>query len=413
MTKLTVDVEPGEVGIDADRLLRLDRHFEQYVADAKLPGFLLAVARGGQVCHVASGGHADVEDATPIEHDTIFRIYSMTKPITAVAALMLWEEGAFELKDPVSRFIPSFADARVFRSGSAVSPITEPAIEPIRLWHLFTHTAGLTYGFHHVHPTDEIYRMKGWEWGSPKGIDLAGACDAWAGMPLVNQPGTAFNYSVATDVLGRVVELASGRSLAEFFDERIFGPLGMDDTRFFVPDDHRDRLASLYVPTGPGRTIRRMNRTEDVRSSVPTYLSGGGGLMSTAADYLRFADMLRREGEGEAGGVRLLSPRTVRYMRQNHLPGGVDLDQFGNRTFAETSLDGVGFGLGVSVAIDPVKNKVPGSVGEFGWGGAASTAFTVDPVEDLVLLFLTQLLPSSTWPIRPQLKQLVHQALLD
>ena len=411
MTKLIVDVEPGDVGFDADRLRWLDRHFEQYVASAKLPGFLLAVARGGQVCHVASGGHADVEDAAPVEHDTIFRVYSMTKPITSVAALMLWEEGAFELKDPVSRFIPSFADARVFRSGSAVSPVTEPAVEPIRMWHLFTHTAGLTYGFHHVHPTDAIYRASGWEWGSPRGLDLAGACDAWAAMPLVNQPGTAFNYSVATDVLGRVVEVLSGQTLEQFLDERILGPLAMDDTGFFVPEDQRHRLASLYVPSTRDHTARRMNRTEDVKDSTPTFLSGGGGLMSTAGDYLRFADMLRREGEVD--GVRLLSPRTVRYLRQNHLPGGVDLDAFGNRTFAETSLDGVGFGLGVSVVIDPVKSKVPGSVGEFGWGGAASTAFLVDPVEDLVLLFLTQLLPSSTWPIRPQLKQLVYQALVD
>ncbi len=409
MTALELDAEPGEVGIDPLRLERIDRHFERYVEDAKLPGFLVAVARGGQLCHVASAGNADVQDGTAIEPDTIFRIYSMTKPITAVAALMLWEEGAFELKDPVSRLIPSFADVRVFRSGSAVSPVTEPALEPIRMWHLFTHTAGLTYGFHHVHPVDAMYRTAGWEWGSPRNTDLAAACDQWAGMPLVNQPGTAFNYSVATDVLGRVVEVASGQPLDQFLQDRIFDPLGMDDTRFFVPDDQRHRLASLYVPTGPGRTIRRMNRTEDVKTSAPRYLSGGGGLMSSAADYLRFADLLRRQGEVE--GTRLLASRTVKYMTQNHLPGGVDLDQFGNRTFAETSFDGVGFGLGVSVVIDPVKQKVPGSVGEFGWGGAASTAFFVDPVEDLVAVFLTQLLPSSTWPIRPQLKQLLYQAL--
>ena len=212
MSKLTLDVDPAEIGFDADRLRRIDRHFERFVTDAKLPGFLLAVARGGQLCHVASAGHADVEDETPVADDTIFRIYSMTKPITSVAALMLWEEGAFELKDPVSTVLPAFADARVYRSGSAVAPITEPASEPMRMWHLFTHTAGLTYGFHHVHPTDAIYRAKGWEWGSPKGIDLAGACDAWASMPLVNQPGAAFNYSVATDVLGRVVEVLSGQT---------------------------------------------------------------------------------------------------------------------------------------------------------------------------------------------------------
>ncbi|MGI8755888.1 MAG: serine hydrolase domain-containing protein [Acidimicrobiales bacterium] len=411
MTKLIQDVAPADVGFDADRLDRIDRHFDRYVADGRLPNYLVAVARGGQVCHIGSGGYADIEDTTPVDHDTIFRIFSMTKPITSAAALMLWEEGAFELKDPVSSFIPSFADARVYRSGSAASPLTEPASEPMRMWHLFTHTAGLTYGFHHVHPVDAMYRAAGWEWGTPKGLDLAGACESWAALPLVNQPGTAFNYSVATDVLGRVVEVLSGQTLDAFFDQRILQPLGMDDTRFFVPDDQRHRLASLYVPTGPGRTARRMHRTEDVASSTPAYLSGGGGLMSTAGDYLRFANVLRCEGEVD--GVRLLSSRTVRYLRQNHLPGGVDLDQFGNKTFAETSLDGVGFGLGVSVVIDPVKNKVPGSVGEFGWGGAASTAFFVDPVEDLTTVFLTQLLPSSTWPIRSQLKQLLHPALID
>ena len=410
MTKLMLDVDPDEVGFDAGRLGRLDRHFQPYVDDGRLPGYLLAVARHGKVCHVASAGHADVDDATPVEHDTIFRIFSMTKPITAVAALMLWEEGAFELKDPVSRFIPEFADSRVFRSGSALAPVTEPAVEPMRLWHLFTHTAGLTYGFHHVHPVDAMYRRAGWDWGAPHDVDLAAACESWAALPLVNQPGTAFNYSVATDVLGRVVEVASGQSLDEFFRQRITGPLGMDDTRFFVPEDQRERLASLYVPTGPGRTAHRMHQRDDIASSTPRYLSGGGGLVSTVGDYLRFAELLRREGEVD--GLRLLSSRTVRYLRQNHLPGGVDLDQFGNRTFAETSLDGVGFGLGVSVVIDPVKNKVAGSVGEFGWGGAASTAFFVDPVEDLVAVFCTQLLPSSTWPIRSHLKTLIHQALL-
>lgn len=411
MSTLVIDAEPEAVGLDSSRLGRLDRHFDQYVADGRLPGYLLAVARHGQTCHVASDGHADVEDARPIAEDTIFRIYSMSKPITAVAALMLWEEGGFELKDPVAEYIPSFASSRVYRSGSAQAPVTEPVGEPMRMWHLFTHTAGLTYGFHHVHPVDAMYRAAGWDWGSPKGIDLAEACDAWAALPLVGQPGTAFNYSVATDVLGRVVEVVSGQTLDEFFRQRIFEPLGMDDTAFSVPESARSRLASLYVPVGVERKAHRYQVGEDVKATTPRYLSGGGGLLSTAADYLRFAEMLR--GEGAIDGVRLLSSRTVRFMGQNHLPGGVDLDQFGNRTFAETSLDGVGFGLGVSVVIDPVKNKVPGSIGEFGWGGAASTAFLVDPVEDLVVVFLTQLLPSSTWPIRSHLKQLVHQALID
>lgn len=409
MGGIDIEVDPDDVGFDADRLTRIDRHFQRFVDDGRIPGFLVSVARHGKVAHLHTYGMRDLEAGLPVERDTIFRIYSMTKPVTSVAAMILHEEGAFELKDPVARYLPAFGDPRVYRSGSSANPATAPAAETMRIWHLLTHTSGLTYGFHHAHPVDAMYRAAGFEWGSPPGADLGECCDRWAKLPLVFEPGTEWNYGVSTDVLGRLVEVVSGQPLDVFFRERIFEPLGMDETGFSVPAGDVGRLAALYVPTpGTGKALR-MDAMGDVAKSPPAVLSGGGGLVSTAGDYHRFAQMLA--GCGELDGVRILGSRTVSYMTRNHLPGGADLEAFGRPLFAETTFDGVGFGLGFSVVEDPVRNKVPGSPGEFAWGGAASTAFWVDPVEDLVVQFFTQLLPSSTYPIRTQLKQLVHQAL--
>jgi CubicO group peptidase (beta-lactamase class C family) len=409
MGDIKIEVEPDDVGFDADRLKRIDTHFQRYVDDGRLPGYLVAVARGGQVVHLATYGHRDVEAGAPIELDTLFRIYSMTKPITSVAAMMLYEEGAFELKDPVSKFIPAFADTKVYRHGSLAAPVLDPQTEPMRIWHLLTHTSGLTYGFHNATPVDAMYRAGGFEWGNPSGEDLAQICERFAAFPLLFQPGSEWNYGVSTDVLGRVVEVASGQTLDAFMQERIFGPLGMTDTAFVAKDV--DRLAALYIPTPGTQKAMRMDAMGDAAKSKPDYLSGGGGLVSSAADYHRFTTMLLNGGEVD--GVRLLGTRTVEYMAQNHLPGGQDLEQFGRPLFAETSFAGVGFGLGFSVVQSAVDNKVLSSDGEFAWGGAASTAFWVDPAEGITALFMTQLLPSSTHPIRPQLKQLVYQALVD
>src|SRR3954454_14220921 len=223
-TALHPAADPAELGFDADRLRRIDRHFERYVEDGRLPGYLAVVAREGRIAHVASAGMRDLETGAAVELDTLWRIYSMTKPVTTVAAMLLWEEGAFELNDPVARFIPAFADARVSLRGSAQKPLTTPLATPLRMWHLMTHTSGLTYGFHHTHAVDEIYRANGFEWSTPPGMDLAACREAWAGMPLAFQPGAEWLYSVATDVLGRVVEVVSGQSLDEFFAERIFRP---------------------------------------------------------------------------------------------------------------------------------------------------------------------------------------------
>jgi CubicO group peptidase (beta-lactamase class C family) len=399
---MDVELDPAEAGFDAGRLARIDRHFARYVDDGRLAGWLAVVARRGKVVHVAQAGVRDVESGAPVEHDTVWRIYSMTKPVTSVAAMMLYEEGAFELKQPVADFIPAFADARVFTGGSELKPVTEPLTEPVRMWHLLTHTSGLTYGFHWAHPVDAIYRRKGYEWSTPPGLDLAACCEQWAAIPLLFQPGSEWNYGVSTDVLGRVVEVIAGQTLDAFFRERIFAPLGMADTGFTAP---AGRLATLY---GPG--LVRDDALGELIMRAPDAFLGGGGLASTAADYQRFATMLLNEGELD--GVRLLGARTVRYMGRNHLPGGADLEQYGRPLFSETTYDGVGFGLGFSVVLDPAVNRVLSSRGELAWGGAASTAFWIDREEAITVLFFTQMLPSSTYPLRTQLRQLVYQALV-
>jgi CubicO group peptidase (beta-lactamase class C family) len=406
MTELKAEADPAEVGLDPARLDRVD---------GRLPGWLLIVSRQGRLAHVSSYGLRDIEAGLPVETDTLWRIYSMTKPIISVAAMMLYEEGAFELTDPVSTFIPAFADIRVYAGGSDLRPVTVPVTEPVRIWHLLTHTAGLTYGFHRVHSVYARYREAGFEWGTPHGMDLAQCCEAWADQPLLFQPGTEWNYSVATDVLGRVIEVASGQALDEFLDSAIFGPLGMTDTSFWVGQADAGRLAALYTPIpAPRGQATRLDAMGKVARARPRMLSGGGGLISTAADYHRFTQMLLDRPPspgGELDGVRLLGPRTLAYMTLNHLPGGVDLETFGRPLFAEAPLRGVGFGLGFAVVIDAAAQKALGSVGEFSWGGAASTAFWVDPAEELTACFFTQLLPSSAHPIRSQLRQLVYQAL--
>jgi CubicO group peptidase (beta-lactamase class C family) len=390
-------------------LQRVDTHFQSYVDDGRLAGWSVAITRRGRVVHYSHAGVTDLDTGAPVTDDTAWRIYSMSKPITSVAAMMLVERGLIDLNDPISRWIPAFAQPRVYVAGSAANPGTAPATEPIRLWHLLTHTAGLTYGFHHAHAVDEIYRARGYEFGAPRGVDLAGACEVWASCPLLFQPGSEWNYSVATDVLGRVVEVVSGQPLDRFLAEEITGPLGMTDTGFALPEDQLHRLPTVYTMTPEGLHANKVFGATGTRT--PTMLSGGGGLVSTAGDYHRFTQMLLRGGELD--GTRLLSPRTVAHMARNHLPGNADLETFGRKLFAESTNIGVGFGLGFSVVIDPVAGKALTSAGEYAWGGMASTAFYVDPVEEITAMFFTQFVPSSTYPIRPQLRTLVTQAMVD
>jgi CubicO group peptidase (beta-lactamase class C family) len=414
---LRIGTDPAEVGVDGARLQRLDRRLARWVDDGQLPGFLVTVARHGELVHVGRYGLRNVEDGLPVEEDTRWRIYSMTKPVTSVAAMMLYEEGAFELSDPISKWLPEFAEPRVYVAGSSMKPVTVPATEPIRVWHLLTHTSGLTYGFHHAHPVDAMYRAAGHEWGTPPGADSAEVSRQWASMPLVFQPGSDWNYGVSTDVLGRLVEVVSGQPLDEFFQQRIFAPLGMSDTSFGLrEDDDVESLARLYLatpgqPGGPSSGMMFSEAFDAAAHSKPAFLSGGGGLVSTAGDYLRFIELLRRGGSYDGG--RLLGSRTIAHMVRNHLPGNQDLESFGRPLFAETPLRGVGFGLGFSMVIDPVRYAVVANAGDFSCGGAASTAFYVDPVEDVTVSFYTQLLPSSTLPIRNHLRALVNQALVD
>src|SRR5829696_7607810 len=406
-----VELEPADAGFDPARLARLDAHFARYVDDGLLAGWQLLVARRGQVVHTATYGERDREAGLPVEPDTLWRIYSMTKPVTSVAVLLLQEEGLLSLRDPVARWLPAFADPRVYVAGSSRLPQTRPAAEPIRIWHLLTHTAGLSYGFLRAHPVDEMYRAAVSDFVPLPGLDLAAACDRWAQLPLVFDPGTEWTYRVATDVLGRVVEVVSGMPLDRFLAERVLDPLGMVDTGFAVPPEQAGRLAGLYVTGLAGHPpVRKDDFTPDPREPVE-FLAGGGGLVSTAADYHRFTRMLLNRGELD--GVRLLGSRTVDYMVRNHLPGGVDLAAYARPVFAESEHRGVGFGLGFSVVLDPVGERTLTSAGEYAWGGLASTAFWVDPVERVSAIFLTQLIPSGTYPIRSEMRNLVYSALVD
>jgi CubicO group peptidase (beta-lactamase class C family) len=402
-------VDPSDVGLNPGRLAKLDSHFAKYVDSGRLAGWHVVVTRRGQVAHSSVYGQADKEAGTAVAADTLWRLYSMTKPVVSVAAMMLWEEGRFELTDEISRWLPEFADMRVYDKGSTQRPYTVPAIEPIRVWHLLTHTSGLTYGFLHTSVVDALYRGAGYEWGVPDGQDLAGACQAWAKLPLLFQPGTRWGYSVASDVLGRLVELISGQSLNDFFTSRIFQPLGMTDTAFWVDGPDTARLAALYAPMPGTQQAFRFDAMGAQAVTKPTMLSGSGGLVGSATDYHRFTQMLLNEGELD--GVRLLGSRTVRFMTRNQLPGNVDLAAITTGGFAETTFEGIGFGLGFGIVLDPIAGRTAISEGSYYWGGAASTTFWVDPIEELTAMFFTQLVPSSQHPIRPQLRQLVYSAL--
>ena len=414
--------DPSSVGLDPQRLARIDRFVaERYIDSGRFPGFSLLISRRGQVAHLSFQGQAaEGERARPMAEDTLIRIYSMTKPITSVALLSLYEEGLFRLDDPVSAFIPSFADLRVWQDGTAANHTTGYPEREMTIRDLFTHTSGLTYGFMGRHPVDSLYRRAGLDSGQHK---LETWVEMVAEIPLLFSPGTRWSYSVATDVLGRLVEIIGGQPFDTFLDSRIFGPLGMVDTGFWVDDDRAERLAANYavpalspfgVPEGAEGEARMIIDGGDATSPYrrpPEFLSGGGGLVSTIGDYHRFTQMLLNKGELD--GARVLGRRTVEYATTNHLPGGVDLAAMGQPVFSETRYDGVGFGLGFSIILDPAETQVVCSPGEFAWGGAASTLFWVDPVEELTVIGLTQLMPSSAYPIRQEMKALVYAALTE
>lgn len=398
-------------GFSEQRLEIIQAFVERYVEDGKLPGYLCMVSRHGAEAYFLAHGSMDVERSKPMARDTIFRIYSMTKPITSVALMMLYEQGRFQLDDPVARYIPAWKDLKVFTSGDESAFEVSDLARAMTIKDLFTHTSGLTYGFMNSHPVDAMYRANKIG-GMVVGGTLQDMVAKLADIPLQFTPGSQWNYSVATDVLGYLVQLFSDQDLDAYVAQRIAGPLGMTDTGFMVPADKVDRFSACYERVTKNDTFQLQDDPE--QSSYlhrPTFFSGGGGMVSTLDDYHRFTKMLL--GRGELAGVRLLGRKTVAYMTTNHMPGGRDLAAMGQPVFSETSYEGIGFGLGFSVVVDPAAANVLDSIGEFAWGGAASTYFWVDPVEELIVIFMTQLLPSSSYPIRRQLKTLVYQALVD
>ena len=404
-------VDAKEVGLDATRLKNIDKHFNRYVDEGRLAGYAVAVARHGEVAHFSMYGHKDSETGTPITNDTMYRIYSMTKPITSVALMMLVEQGLLQLTDPVSKFIKSFGETRVWNTGTILKPMTAALTEPMRVWHLLTHTSGLTYGFNYADVVDDMYRRAGFETGVAYNDSLEVVCDKIAALPLVFQPGSSWNYSMATDVVGRIIEVVSKMPLDEFLEKNIFAPLGMKDTAFCVPGEKHSRLASLYRYDEINHSKIKLESFGNSSLEKPKFLSGGGGLISTAGDYFKFIKML--EGRGKLGEVRLLSSRTFEMMVMNYLPNNADISTFGRPLGEEIFYDGLGFGLGFSVVVDQAKTRVACPNGTFAWGGMASTVFWVDPVNEISAMFFTQLIPSSTYPIRQYLRSLVYAAIVD
>lgn len=400
------------VGLSKARLDRIDDHLAaKYIDTGKLPGTLTLVARRGKVAHLGVRGLADIERGTPLAEDTIFRIYSMTKPVTSVALMMLVEDGKVALDDPVHRYIPAWRDLGVFGAGTAETGFqTIPPQRPMQIVDLMRHTSGLTYGFQMRTNIDAAYRKAGF--GMPeKRATIDSMIDGLARLPLEFSPGSAWNYSVATDVVGYLVGLISGVPFERFVAERILTPLGMDDTGFHAPPEKHGRLAACYQAT-PGNPMELVDdpATGHFRAA-PMFYSGGGGLVSTAGDYLKFCQALL--DDHLTGGHRLLSRKTVALMTANHLPGGADLPSVSKSLFSEANYAGVGFGLGFATTLDPSKALLPGSAGDYFWGGMASTFFWIDPKEELICIFMTQLMPSSTYPVRRELRTMVYAAVED
>jgi CubicO group peptidase (beta-lactamase class C family) len=400
--------DPGSHGLDAERLARAGDYLGRYVDEGKLAGWQLVVARGGAVVWHQRCGMADLEAGAPVRPDTLWQLRSMTKPVTSVAALMLCEAGAFTLDDPVARWLPAFASPRVYKYGPPPAPATAPSPEPIRVRHLLTHTAGLSYGFHHVHPVDALYRAAEKEPGWEK-ADLAARCERWAAIPLVYVPGTRWMYSVATDVLGRLIEVVSGQSLDEFFAERIFRPLRMTDTGFWAEGERAARLAAVYARDRATGKLTRDEAAGARGAERPAILKGGAGLVGSAGDYHRFTQFLLRGGELD--GVRLLGGHTVEQMFRNHLPGGASYTELQPQPPAWRPVPGLGFGLGLAVVTDPVAAGSPASAGTGFWGGVLNTEFLADPAEDLAAMLFTQLTPYGALPLQRDLAQLVYPSL--
>ena len=407
---------PEKDGFDAARLNHLDVFLkEKYLDTGKLPHAQVLISRDGEIVHFSSQGAAREGSAKAIDEGSLFRIASMSKPITSIGFMMLVEEGKVALDTPVRDVLPEFKDVGVYNGGGGAVPfMTKPAAEPMRMVDLLRHTSGLTYGFQNRSNIDAAYRAGKVCAGPPEdwhgGYDLDGFVRELGKLPLEFSPGEAWNYSVSTDVLGAVIQRVSGMTLDRYFAEKIFTPLRMNDTGFAVPAGKADRLTDCYGWAGPDKGRVMYDRAEEsLWLGQPKLLSGGGGLVSTALDYHRFCLMCANGGELD--GARLLGRKTLDLMTMNHLPGKSDLASLSRSMFSETQNAGVGFGLGFAVTEDNVKAMIPGTAGEYYWGGIFSTSFFIDPVEKLHVVFMTQLSPSSLYPIRRELKTLIYSAL--
>ena len=413
-------MKPEAVGLSAPRLAHLDHVMKhRYVDTGRLPGVLTMAYRRGKLVHTGMSGHMDLERGKPMREDAIFRIYSMSKPITAVALMMLVEEGALGLDDDVATHIPSWKNMGVYATGlpsiaTSASPtfLTTPPARPMKVVDLVTHTSGLTYGFLNRTSVDRAYRRaRIAELNAEGGLDAM--VEQLASLPLEFSPGTQWNYSVSIDVMGYLVQKLSGMSFGEFLRTRLFEPLGMKDTAFWCPEEKTDRLASCYMPKPDGGLLIQDDGGKSTYAAPPSLESGGGGMVSTAHDYMRFCAMMLNGGTLD--GVQILSPKTVALFSLNHLPDNQELASMappGN--FSETGYAGIGFSIGCGVNINVARTRLPGTLGEFFWGGAAATAFWIDPKEQLAVVFMTQVIGSDArLTLRRDLRTLVYSAMTE
>jgi len=395
-------VDPDSLGLDSVVLENIRQYLnDTYVDDGKYVGTMTLVSRKGQVAYLDSLGFMDRENKRPMQEDAIFRIYSMSKAITSIAIMQLYEKSKFRLDDPVYWYIPSWKNLRVYQSGVYPNFLTSRPERHMTIRDLLTHMSGLTYDFMYKSNVDAAYRKTKVQ----QAETLEEFVEILSTLPLEFSPGNKWNYSVSTDVLGYLVEVISGMKLEEYFNTNIFEPLNMEDTSFSCPQEKVDRLASLYehVPNGEPRLL-------EIPFLNTKMASGGGGLFSTMADYHNFCSMLLNQGE--FNGKRLIGRKTLELMTVNHLPNNQDLTEMSESAFSETPYAGVGFGLGFSVMLDPAKSQTTSDIGEYGWGGAASTVFMINPKEDMFIIFLTQLLPSSTYQVRRELRSLVYCSVM-
>ena len=403
-----MDINPIAAGFDAKRLERITDHLnENYIDPQKIAGCQVVVARHGQVAYHKTLGLMDIERERPMRDDAIFRIYSMTKPITSIALMQLYEQGLFQLNDPIHRVIPSWREQQVYVDGGVDDMTTKQPDQPVTFKHILSHTAGLSYGATR-HPVDQTYRKHAVV--RDEGATLDTFVAKLADVPLHFEPGSKWLYSYATDVCGHLVEALSGKSLDEYFKTHIFEPLGMVDTDFWVAEEKLNRFTANYN-RDRNKALKLLDDPyNSTYASRPSFLSGGGGLTGTTADYLKFCEMLRQRGL--VGGERIIGPRTLAFMHRNHLPHGADLAGLAVGAFSETAYEGVGFGLGFATSLGEVETGALGS-GDYYWGGAASTIFWIDPNEDLIAIFMTQLMPSATFNFRGQLKNIIYSSIED